>query len=672
MIKNININNFFPVTLSGISFNPVGENSNQTVYICNNTGVTFPDGRWFVQVTSALDWLSFSGTTPQDSEYQLLKNYFDGISYETGGNTPQGAAPRSCILLKFVPTGVIGKIQGNNVAADIMTTIGAWSDKANVNLTLKINAVSVPLTIDCTSITTQVQLAAAIETALKAYVVSSERKIKANAIYPNATCVWDNTTSKFTISPLNAVGGIHIGYCSSTGENDLAALMKLTELSLPTITQGVNEMYLGGAMQRLVNAGVMNFSQFQTMYYDCDITQESVKQNILTAIEWTESQKIHFCYLLTCKMSQYQGILDFLVTNKMFEAIKDESQTIIEYRPLVGGIQISVLLDGMGADFVPRTQADYYSNSVISGAVVGASGNRYATNNANCRNIAGTQYDNVTVDYATEAELELIQKGGAILYCSLPANAIAFSQAATSGRNTKNLVWFDLWQNALFAGFRIQLKMVELERQGILSRPTAFSAMTEAVTELNVAGFITPPAIPFDYKSNKIDNDYITYATTREYGLATESLKTSVQNSLNSNAMSFNIVTYQQALNQGFNLKDFIEFIYDMGSESLTNKLVKKLQDKGKIVVLLKQLPVEVEKKLSSVNNKFVLLEGKKHHKPLIIKQHSSESQTVGDDEIIMYTPTTIRELGLINIVDFTPDQWFNGVSTFLNQLNIG
>lgn len=676
MQQNINLNYFFPTTLNGISFETVGENSNQTVWVCTNSQIILVDGE-FTTLTSASEWLDESkvvGGSPSQTEYKILSRYFEGISYRTGGADPHSSPPKSCIIVKASRDGTIGSLISGVLGNDVISTISGWADKGSLNLTFNINNTSIPLTLDASAVTTMTELASMIQDGLRNYNDSISAKRKANnAPYATAICTWDANTSRMTVQPTGAIGSLTLSYAASESGSDLAGIIKLTKATNALIINGLPILTLGETMQRLINFGVMNFSQFQTMYYDVNITSEATANPIVTAIQWTDAQKLHFTYLLTCKMSELPSLLEFLVAQNLFKIVKDQDGNILRYEPLVGSIQISVLLDGVDANNIARTQANNYGNCVIGGAIVGASGNRYASTKANCRNIAGTEFDNVSSDYITSTELTLVEQAGAIAYASLPGNAAIFTQCLTSGRNTSKLVWFDLWQNALFMGYRIQLAMVQLERDGILNLNTARATMEESVTDLQVAGFVQTPAIPLDYKASKLDNDYITYATTREFGIATDDLKSSVQSSLNTRAISFNIVSYDTAVDQGFAFKHYIEFVYDFGNPDLLQKLTKKLESQGKIVVLLKHLPRDIEEHLGGVKNRFCMVDGKQCHKPLIIKPlHSQYKHEVLDDSILTYTPSTIREKGLINIVDFTPAQWFNGVATFLNQLNIG
>lgn len=546
--NNININNFFPVYKTGVSYQPIGANSNQTAYLSMEADPTKLTNSLYKQINSAKDFLALNGNVVDSVEYKTLINYFKGISYDVSGGA-NVAPPKSCIIVSFNHP-VIAKKKRNEA-------------EENVKIT-----------------------------------------------------------------------------------------------SAETI---------GDVMQRLVNLGITNFYGFQTLFAQYDINDEIIYNNIKSGIEFTENQNINYNFLYTNKLSNLIPLKDKLLDDGYLSY--DTEQDI--YIPTKGSFQISVLADGdnMG---ISRTQADNYANSVIGGSIIGASGNRYAQTNAYCRNPFMVKYaGNIDGALFTEDEESLILSMGAIAYTTLAGNAETFVGGLGSGRNTKDLVWFDLAQNAVYMGYRIQLKMVKLAQKGNLDESTAITEMNACVQELLQAGLIKQPEIPFDWENDLIDNEYMSYAALREYGSESSTFKNQVQNAVNSKGMSFNIIPYQLASDQGFPFKDFISFVYaTKTSTGAFKSLKRKLQKEGKIVIVLKSLPEDIKIKLTSLPNKLVT---NGEHKPIIVNfNNNNNNHAVLEDYILTYTPTTIRERGLINIADFTPQQWFNGVATYLNQLNIG
>jgi hypothetical protein len=547
--NNININNFFPVYKTGVSYQPVGANSNQTVYLSMEADPTQLTNALYKQINSAKDFLALNGNVVNSVEYKTLINYFKGISYDVSGGA-NVSPPKSCIIVSFN------------------------------------------------------------------HPVTSKKK-----------------------------------------RNETEETVKITAAEK-----------IGDVMQRLVNLGITNFYGFQTLFPQYDITDTNVYDNITSAIDFTESQNINYCFLHTNRLSDLDVLRDKLAVDNEYLSY-DIEQGI--YIPTKGSFQISVLADGdnMG---ITRTQADKYENSVIGGSIIGASGNRYAQTNAYCRNPFLVKYaGNIDGALFTEDEESLILSMGAIAYTTLAGNAETFVGGLGSGRNTKDLVWFDLAQNAVYMGYRIQLKMVKLAQKGNLDESTAITEMNACVQELLQAGLIKQPERPFNWENDLIDNEYISYAALREYGSENSTFKSQVQNAVNSKGMSFNIIPYQLASDQGFPFKDFISFVYATKTSTGTFKSLKrKLQKEGKIVIVLKSLPEDIKIKLTSLPNK-LLANGE--HKPIIVNfNNNNNDHAVLNDYILTYTPTTIRERGLINIADFTPQQWFNGVATYLNQLNIG
>jgi hypothetical protein len=548
--NNININNFFPVYKTGISYQPVGTNSNQTVYLSMEADPELLTNGLYKPINSAKDFLKYNGNVVESVEYKTLVNYFKGISYDVSGGA-NVSPPKSCIIVSF-----------NHP------------------------------------------------------VIAKKKKAIVEGAENSANDVGDT---------------------------------------------------IGDVMQRLVNLGITNFYGFQTLFDQYDITNDAIYADITSAIDFTETQNINYCFLHTNKLSNLEALRQKLVDNEYL--YHDTEQDI--YIPTKGSFQISVLADGdnMG---ITRTQADNYANSVIGGSIIGASGNRYAQTNAYCRNPFLVKYaGNIDGALFTEEDESLILSMGAIGYTTLAGNAETFVGGLGSGRNTKDLVWFDLAQNAVYMGYRIQLKMVKLAQKGNLYEGTATTEMNACVQELLQAGLIKQPERPFDWENDLIDNEYMSYAALREFGSETSTFKSQVQNAVNSKGMSFNIIPYQLASDQGFPFKDFISFVYaPKTSTSAFKSLKRKLQKESKIVIVLKSLPEDIKIKLTSLPNK-LLANGE--HKPIIVSfNNNNNDHAVLDDYILTYTPTTIRERGLINIADFTPQQWFNGVATYLNQLNIG
>jgi len=546
--NNININNFFPVYKTGVSYQPVGANSNQTVYLSMEADPTKLTNGLYKQINSAKEFLELNKNVVDSVEYKTLINYFKGIAYDVSGGA-NVSPPKSCIIVSFNHP-VISKKKQNEAEKDVKIT------------------------------------------------------------------------------------------------------------SAETI---------GDVMQRLVNLGITNFYGFQTLFAQYDINDEFIYDNIKSGIDFTENQNINYNFLHTNKLSNLIPLRAKLLDDGYL--FYDTQQNI--YIPTKGSFQISVLADGDNM-VISRTQADNYANSVIGGSIIGASGNRYAQTNAYCRNPFLIKYaGNIDGALFTEDEESIILSMGAIAYTTLAGNAETFVGGLGSGRNTKDLVWFDLAQNAVYMGYRIQLKMVKLAQKGNLDESTAITEMNACVQELLQAGLIKQPERPFDWENDLIDNEYMSYAALREFGSENPTFKSKVQNAVNSKGMSFNIIPYEVASYQGFPFKDFISFVYATKTSACAFKSLKrKLQKEGKIVIVLKSLPEDIKIKLTSFPNK-LLANGE--HKPIIINfNNNNNDYAVLEDYIIGYTPTTIRERGLINIADFTPQQWFNGVATYLNQLNIG
>lgn len=664
MENNININNFFPVYKTGISYQPVGANSNQTVYLSMSADPTKLDNNLYKEINSAKDFLKLNGGNIDDTEYKTLVNYFKGIDYRVSGGA-NVSPPKSCIIASIKQgVDVVGKIEsGSIVLADALATIVAWANKDKVNLTFNFNNQSYPLIIDCTSLTvasTGIQVANLIQTALQ------------KTIFTKATCTY--TTNKLIIKPYGDIAqNIVVGYCTSTTPStDLAVALHLIT-GQATTTNGLDGyQYIGDVMQKLVNLGVTNFYAFQTLFSQYDITNSTILDNITSAIDFTETQNINFTFLYTNKLSNLTALRDKLVELHYLEKQTDSLGQDI-YIPTKGSFQISFLADGNNMG-IPRTQADKYENSVIGGSIVGASGNRYAQTSAYCRNPFFVKYaGEIEGALFNEDEETDILSMGAFAYSTFSGNAENFVGCMGSGRNTKDLVWFDLAQNAVYMGYRIQLRMVKLAQKGKLNEANARVEMQSCVQELLEAELIKPPkeGEEFNWENNLIDNEYMSYAALREFGSESSIFKNQVQNAINSKGMSFNIIPYQGAVNQSSPFKDFVTFIYATKiSTSAFKSLKRKLQKEGKMVIVLKNLPEDIKIKLASLPNK-LLATGE--HKPIIVNfNNNSNDHTSLEDHIITYTPTTIRERGLINIADFTPQQWFNGVSTYLNQLNIG
>lgn len=671
MASNISLNSFYKVIFGGTLANPLAQ-GNQTLYFTQNQIVPLNKGVYQVMY-SENDWIDIGGDT-SDPEYKILKKYFIGMKYNSGVGS---AKPKSCIMARRMQSsGLPATISSGKTADDLIQIITALPDITAMPITFVINSTNYTITLNLTGVLTQSDIAVKIQTALQAitgieYCQDGKVKVKKDnaLLFPNATCTFNANSQMFTMITSNAPNNMLITYCIDNGANSLSQLLCFTQLTDANPVNGVLNvpMSFKDNIQYIINSGMMEWSQFQTCYWQ---DTPELRAEIKSACEFTDMYGKKFAYLLTIRYSNFIAIRDYLVANKILELYGD-----VYFKPTDDyNLQLSTLMDGNDLNGNPRTQADEYSNSVIGGSIVVASMNPYAEINAYCRNPFGSQYDTVPPALISENEEYEILRTGAIAYATLAGNMGVFQQIIGSGRNTKDLMWLDLWANALFIGYRTQYELANLGWKGNLDIANAQVIVNKVNQKLLKAGLIQTPQVPLDWENNYIDNEYMEIASAREFGNTGVTTKNQVQNSINANGISFNVIGYQYAVDHELAFSRYIMFLHTMGhsaNSEYIQKIIKDMAKQGKRIEIIQDLPSNIELHLQG--NKNTKLESKRPKAVFIkFKTGNSISVDANDSFVTAYTPDTIREKGILLIEDFTPRQSFNGATIDINQINIG
>ena len=673
-MNNFNLNDALPLFFGSFNASALPR-SNRPLYLSKSSII--PDNPGFIIVSSAEDWIEKGGSVT-DNEYKMLYSTFIGFDMEEGNLKP---VPESVIMAKRRGNGNPGYIMSGNVADNIVVTITGNEGVAALPITFNFGGTPILLTIDATGLTSESMLAGLIQIALRAFVATDDiqlqtinkflrKKIKSlkTAMFPNATCTFNPNGRIFTVSTDTAPNAVTVDFCTGGVGQFLATTMKLVAGSGAEVSNGATGMTADQNMNYILNKQMMSFACYKTCY-----EIDALPEEYLGLCKFSKQQRQKYNFDFSFYSSNSDTIMADLVSNGYLEQYTD-NLGVSRYRMAKDcAISFNFLYDEVDATGEVQSQP-YAPNSVVVSTVV-ACNNPFAATNSSFRNINGAGFVSagLTPAIITQQQYDKLLKYGGVAYASYAGNTGVFAEAAGSGRNSRDSIFVDLWANNTFAGYRLQYALNADIQAGTLTQAAASVTTQSTLQDLAIGGYYSTNN-KLDYRTSPTDRKKLTEIAIL-FGFGSDNIDM-VQESLNTNGYVYNVLPYTDLSFEQIQNITFIHLNGNRKDDPYVLSIVEELSKRKRFVIAVNEMYEDRMRDIDSHPKRIVKFKNEdgstSDKSKVVVVNYLSIESGVHDrgNYLETYVPNTLREKGLIDFIAVMPQESFNKITIFYNQVN--